>query len=82
MSWISKSELITERRNGRRVIWVTRVTSDKQETPQMKWVRQETSQASEAKSHKARQDHEGIELGLTEDLKAFRVEISAGEVKA
>ncbi|KAK9045467.1 hypothetical protein V6N11_059347 [Hibiscus sabdariffa] len=76
MSWISKSELITERRNGRRV------TSDKQETPQMKWVRQETSQASEAKSHKARQDHEGIELGLTEDLKAFRVEISAGEVKA
>lgn len=50
--------------------------------PQVKCVRRGKAHGSVEKSQEARQDHEGIELGLIEALKALRADMSCGEVKA
>lgn len=64
------------------MIWVTRVESGEQVTPQVKWIRWGRVHGSEVKSHEARQDQEGMEEGLIEALKALRAEMSEGEVRA
>ena len=62
---------------------MTRVESAEHVTPQVKWFRRGRRHGSEVvKSHDARHDHEGIELGLIDDLKALRAEMSCGEVRA
>lgn len=61
---------------------MTRVESGEQVTPHVKWVRRGTAQGSVVKSQEARQDHGGMEEGLTADLNALRAEMSEGEVRA
>lgn len=63
--------------------WVTRVESDEQRRPQVKWVRRGRAHGSLAvKSHEAKQDQGWIELGFIEALNALRADMSCGEVRA
>lgn len=64
------------------MIWVTRVESGEQLTPQVKWIRCGRVHGSVVKSHEAKQDQEGMEEALMEALKALRAEMSEGEVRA
>lgn len=59
-----------------------RVESGEQVSPQVKWLRRGKAHGSVVKSHEAKQEYGGIEVGLIADLNALRAEMSCGDVRA